>query len=93
MSSEEEIADLLRRAEMERQILADAVGAVRDEFDSRRREFKLAGVAAGILVGAGTMAYKLFGKTSPLARIRQAGSAASLLLGLVRAAVRWRRFF
>jgi hypothetical protein len=93
MSTEEETADLLRRAEVERRALADAVGAVRDEVDSRRREFRLASVAAAALVGAGTMAYKLFGKTSPFARIRQAGSAASLILGLARAAGRWRRFF
>lgn len=93
MSTEEETADLLRRGQMERQALADAVGAVHDEFDIRRREFRFASFAAAALVGAGTMAYKLFGKTSPFARIRQAGSAASLILGLARAASRWRRFF
>ncbi|HTD52908.1 MAG TPA: hypothetical protein VK780_07780 [Thermoanaerobaculia bacterium] len=93
MSSNAEMMDLLNRAETERRLLADAVGAVRDEIDSRRREWRLAGLAAGALFGMGSMAYKLFGKSSPFSRIGRAGSVASLLLGLTRAAMRWRKFF
>ena len=91
MSSEEEINELLRRAEMQRRALGDAVGGVRDEFESRRREFRLAGLTAGALFGVGSMAYKLFGKSSPFSRIRRASPIVSLVLGLTRAALRWLR--
>jgi hypothetical protein len=91
MSSEEEVTELLRRAEMERRALADAVGGVREEFESRRREWRLAGLTAGALFGVGSMAYKLFGRSSPFSRIRRASPIVSLLLGLARAALRWLR--
>jgi hypothetical protein len=89
----EDLTDLVRRAEVEREVLADAIGDVRDEIDRRRREWRFAGLAAGALVGAGTMAYKLFGKASLASRFNRAGSFASVLLGLTRAAIRLRRFF
>src|SRR5262249_50206717 len=92
MSSEEEITDLLRRAEMERRALADAVGGVREEIESRRREFRLAGLTASALFGVGSMAYKLFGRSSPFSRIRRGSPVVSLILVLPRAAMRWLRF-
>jgi len=93
MSADPEMADLLRQAEIERRLLADAVGSVRDEFDNRRREWRMAGLAAGALYGIGSMAYKVFSKSSPFARIGRAGTVASVVLGLIRAANRWRKFF
>jgi hypothetical protein len=91
MSSEEETVELLRRAEIERRAVADAVGGVREEFESRRREWRLAGLTAGALFGVGSMAYKLFGRTSPFSKIRRASPVVSLVLGVTRAALRWLR--
>jgi len=91
MSSEEEMTELLRRAELERRELADAVGGVRDEFESHRRELRLAGLTAGALFGVGSMAYKLFGRSSPFSKIRRASPIVSLALGLSRAVLRWFR--
>jgi hypothetical protein len=52
----------------------------------------MAGLAAGAVYGIGSMAYKVFSKSSPFARIGRAGTVASVVLGLVRAANRWRKF-
>jgi hypothetical protein len=88
----ERLRKLTRRAASERDRLADAVGGVVADVRRRRTVWKVAGLAATSIAAAGTAAYRLFGKSSPAARIGRAASATSILLGLGRAFLRIRRF-
>jgi hypothetical protein len=88
----ERLRKLTRRAASERDRLADAVGGVAANVRRRRAVWKVAGVAATSIAAAGTAAYRLFGRSSPAARIGRAASATSIVLALGRALLRIRRF-
>jgi len=88
---QERIAALLERAQMQRGALADAVADIRDEVERRRLQWRVVSMVVTGLAAAGTVAYRLFGKTSLSARVGRAASAASLLWNLTRAYLRGRR--
>jgi len=87
------LEELVRRGEIERRALVDAVEGISDEVERRRTQWRIAGFAAAGIAAALTAAYKLFGKGSLAAKVGRYSSAASLLLGLTRSALRLRRFF
>ncbi len=89
---EERLAELSRRGAEEREILASALADVAGVVRSRRTAFRIAGMAATAVAAGGTAAWRLFGASSPAARIGRAASGASILLGLGRAFLRLRRF-
>lgn len=91
--AEERIAALLRRGESEREDLAIAVFEAREQIVRRRAQWKAASLVATGLAVSGTVAWKLFGKTSLAARLGRAASAVSLLVGLARGFQRIRRFW
>jgi len=84
---------LVRRGELERRVLSDALSEIREEIERRKTQWRIAGWVAGGLAAGLTAAYKLFGKGSLAAKVGRYSSAASLLLGLARAGLRMRRFF
>ncbi len=86
------LEDLVRRGEIERRALVEAVEGISDEIHRRRTQWRIAGLVAGGIAAAVTGAYKLFGKESLAAKVGRYSTAASLLLGLTRAALRLRRF-
>lgn len=88
----ERLRELTRRAASERERLAEAVGGVAADVRQRRTAWKIASLAATSIAAAGTAAYRLFGRSSPAARIGRAASATSILLALGRAFLRIRRF-
>jgi hypothetical protein len=90
--SDRRLEELVRRGEMERRALAGAVGEIAEEVRRRRAQWRIAGLLAGGLAAAATAVYKLFGKGSLAAKVGRYSSAASLVLGLTRAALRLRRF-
>jgi hypothetical protein len=92
-ASQERIETLVRRGEAQRHELAEAVEEIRAEIERRRTQWRIAGLVAGGLAAGATAAYKLFGKGSLAAKVGRYSSAASLLLGLGRAALSLRRFF
>ena len=89
---ETRIADLVLRGAAEREMLALEVEQISHEVARRRMQWKITGALAGGLAAAGTVAWKLLGRSSPAARIGRATSAVSLALGLGRALLRLRRF-
>lgn len=94
MSVRNDSLDALRReGESHRQNLAFEVGGLREAIAARRARWRVAGMVAGGLAAAGTVAFRLLGRNSPVARISRMTSAASLLFGLGRAVGRLRRFF
>jgi hypothetical protein len=86
------LEELVRHGEIERRALANAVGEISQEIRRRRTQWRIAGFLAGGLAATATAAYKLFGKGSLAAKVGRYSSAASLVLGLTRAALRLRRF-
>ncbi len=86
------LEELNRRAARERERLADALFDVSVAVRQRRTTFRVAGMAATALAAGGTAAWKLFGATSPAARIGRAASGASILIGLGKAFFKIRRF-
>jgi hypothetical protein len=88
----EKVAELARRAELQRAELTSALGDVALNVRDHRLRWKVAGMAATGIAAAGTAAYKLFGKASPAAQIGRAASAASIAIGLGRAFIRLRKF-
>ncbi|HXM77638.1 MAG TPA: hypothetical protein VOA00_00275 [Thermoanaerobaculia bacterium] len=88
----ERLRELTRRGAFERERLAEAVGGVAADVRQRRAAWKIAGIAATSIAAAGAAAYRLFGRSSPAARIGRAASATSILLALGRAFLRIRRF-
>lgn len=86
------LADLSRRAELQRAELTSALGDVALNVRDHRLRWKVAGMTATGIAAAGTAAYKLFGKASPAAQIGRAASAASIAIGLGRAFIRLRKF-
>lgn len=89
---ESRLAELTRRGERERERLSAALFDVSVAVRQRRTTLRIAGMAATALAAGGTVAWRLFGATSPAARIGRAASGASILLGLGRAFFRLRRF-
>jgi len=88
---QERVAGLLERAEVERRALADALADIRGEVERRRLQWKIVSMVVTGVAAAGTVAYRLFGKTSLSAKLGRAASAASLLWTLGRTYVRGRR--
>ena len=88
----ERMEELLRQGALARQDLSQTVLEIRGEIEKRRARWKMASVVATGLATGATVAYKLFGKSSIAARVGKAASAASVLVGLTRAAMRMRRF-
>ena len=86
------LTELATRGALERRRLAGAVFDVAGDIQRHRVRWKIAGVAATGVATAGTVAWKLFGKSSPAAKIGKAASATSILLGLGKAFLRIRRF-
>ena len=62
-------------------------------LERRRAQLKIASVLATGAAMVGTVAFKLFGRSSYSARIGRTASVVSLVLGLVRAALKIGRFF
>jgi hypothetical protein len=89
---EARIADLTRRGALEREALSTSVAEVSEVVSRRKTQWKVTGAIVGAIAASGAIAYKLFGRSSPAARIGKAASAASIGLGLLRALLRLRRF-
>jgi hypothetical protein len=90
---EKRLADLVARGQLEREALANATREVRRELERRRAQWKAASVFATGAAVVGTVAYKLFGRSSLSARVGRTASVVSIVLGLVRAALKVRSFF
>jgi hypothetical protein len=89
---EERLALLVERGRREREELKNATLEIRGELERRRAQWKLASVLASGAAVIGTVAYKLFGRSSYSARLGRTASVVSLVLGLVRAALKIGRF-
>src|ERR1700693_3404445 len=92
-SREERLAALMARGREERESLAAATADVRAEIERRRAQWKLATMLATGAAAAGTIAYKLFGSASLAVRLGRSASVLSLVIGLLRAFQKVRRFF
>jgi hypothetical protein len=92
-SHEERLAALVAQGREERESLAAATADARAEIERRRAQWKLATMLATGAAAAGTIAYKLFGRASLAARVGRSASVLSLVIGLLRAFQRVRRFF
>jgi len=88
----DKLDELARRAERQRFELAGNLEDVAARARRNRTRWKVAGMTVTGLAAAGTAAYRLFGKSSPAARIGRAASATSILLGLGKAFLRVRKF-
>lgn len=86
------LTELAARGALQRQRAAGAMFDVVDDVRRHRVQWKVAGMAATGLAAAGTAAWKLFGKSSPAAKIGRAASATSIVLGLGKAFLRIRKF-
>jgi len=91
-ASRKKVAELTRRAELQRAELTSALGDVALNVRDHRLRWKVAGMTATGIAAAGTAAYRLFGKASPAAQIGRAVSAASIAIGLGKAFLRLRKF-
>ncbi len=92
MKSPDRLNELARRAERQREQLASSLSEVAGDVREHRTRWKIAGMTVTGIAAAGTAAYRLFGKSSPAARIGRAASATSIVLGLGRAFLRLRKF-
>jgi hypothetical protein len=92
-SREERLALLVEQGRREREALENATLEIREELERRRAQWKTASVLATGAAVVGTVAYKLFGRNSFSARLGRSASVVSLLLGLVRFALKVSRFF
>jgi len=92
-SREDQIAALVARGNREREDLAAATIEIRAEVERRKTQWRAASLLATGLAVTGTVAYKLFGKTSLSARLARGASVVSLVVGLARAIGRIRRFW
>ena len=84
--TEEKLEALSRRAARERDELASALWETRLEISSFTHRWRYAGIAASGVAAAATAAWKIFGRNSFAAKAGRIASAASLLIGLGRAA-------
>jgi len=92
-ASQERLAALVARGERERLVLVEEVTDLRGEIESRRTQLKVAGWLAGGLAAGITAAFRLFGRRSLARRVGRYSSTASLVIGLVRGALRLRSLF
>ncbi len=92
MKSPDRLNELARRAERQREQLVSSLSEVAGDVREHRTRWKIAGMTVTGIAAAGTAAYRLFGKSSPAARIGRAASATSIVLGLGRAFLRLRKF-
>jgi hypothetical protein len=92
-SREERLAALLARGREERESVAARTADIRAEIERRRARWKLASMLATGAAAAGTVAYKVFGSASLAARLSRSASVLSLVIGLLRAFQKVRRFF
>jgi len=90
---EKRLALLLARGQKEREALAGATMEITQELERRRAQWKSASVVLSGAAAIGTIAYKLFGRKSFSARLGRSASVLSLVIGLVRAALKIGRFF
>ncbi len=90
---DERLDALRRRAALEREDFAEALGTARDDLTSFRQRWRFAGWAASGLAAVATAGWKLFGRNSLAAKAGRVASAASLLLGIGRGVQRVRRFW
>ncbi len=90
---EDRIAALVAQGNQEREDLAATVFEIRAELERRKAQWRAASLLATGLAVTGTVAYRLFGKTSLSARLARAASVVSLVVGLARAIGRIRRFW
>jgi hypothetical protein len=90
---EDRIAALMTRGREERESLAAAAVEIREEIERRRAQWKLASMLATGAAAVGTIAYRLFGSSSLSARLGRSASVVSLVIGLLRAFQKVRRFF
>jgi hypothetical protein len=90
--SRKRVAELARRAELQRAELTSALGDVALNMRDRQLRWKVAGMAATGIAAAGTAAFRLLGSASPAAQIGRAVSAASIAIGLGKAFLRLRKF-
>jgi len=90
---EERIEALRRQGEIEREALARQVTELHGEIESRRSRWKTLGLLAGWAAAAGTVAYKLFGRSSMSARLGRLATAISVIFSIGRAVGRSRRFW
>jgi hypothetical protein len=90
---DDRLALLVERGQREREALENATLEIRQELERRRAQWKAASMLATGAAVVGTVAYKLFGRSSFSARLGRTASVVSLLIGLARAALKVRRFF
>jgi hypothetical protein len=90
---DERLENLRRRAQYERDDLAQSLRELRLEAAAFRHRWRFAGWAASGLAAAGTVGWRLFGRNSLAARAGRLASAASLLIGLGRGVRKVRRFW
>jgi len=89
---EERIAALVAEGQARREDLKAVTVGILDEVERRRRQWKAASYVASGAAAVGTVAYKLFGRTSFSARMGRTASVLSVLVGLFRAFQKVRRF-
>lgn len=92
-AARERVEELRRRGEEERRALAADVAALRAEYEARRSQIRFAGTAVTAIATAGTILYKLFGRSSIAYRVGRLASAAGVLFHLGRAAFKTRRLW
>ena len=90
---EQRLALLVARGRLEREALKNAALEISREIERRRKQWKAASVFASGATAIGMVAYKLFGRSSYSARLGRGASVVSLVVGLVRAALKVSRFF
>lgn len=87
------IEDLRRQGERHRADLASELAALRNDFEQRRSQLRFVGNVVTVLATAGTVLYKIFGRSSVAYRVGRIASAAGVLFQLGRAAFRTKRFW
>lgn len=90
---EDRIEGLRRRGEFERETLAREVAEMTAEAERRRSRWKTVSLLAGGAAAAGTVAFKLFGRSSLPARLGRLATAVSMIFSIGRAVGKSRRFW
>jgi hypothetical protein len=90
---DERIAALVAEGDEKRAALKAVTFEILDEVERRRSQWKAASYLAMGAAAIGTVAYKLFGRTSFSARMGRTASVVSIIVGLFRAFQKVHRFF
>ena len=85
-AAQERIEELRQKGDVERRALASDVAALRAEYEERRSQLRFASTALTVIATAGTVLFKIFGKSSVAYRAGQIASAAGVLFHIGRAA-------